>query len=168
MTIADSVGDFMTGRSIEVNTRQADMSLLHVVARNRATLDSARVRFIKEVEAGKHPRLPRTQPQVMRPATPTVPASAMGDSLDVVLEARLAETGRILKINRLKGSGNEEVDRAALLAAYRTVMISGGEMGMGIPSSMVLHYVFNHGAVAVDIKPAVPPMWREWFDSPGN
>lgn len=166
--VADSIGDFMKPRTIEINTRTEEMSSLHVVARSRATLDSARVRFIKEVEAGKHPRLPRTQPQVIRSTTPTVPASAMSDSLDVVLEARISEKGRILKVNRLKGSGNEEVDRAALLATYRTVMISGGEMGMGIPSSMVLHYTFNRGTAEVDIKPSVPPMWTEWFDAPSQ
>ncbi len=166
--VADSIGDWMKPRTIEVNTRTEEMSSLHVVARSRATLDSARVRFIKEVEAGKHPRLPRTQPQVIRSTTPTVPASAMNDSLDVILEARLAETGRILKVNRLKGSGNPEVDRAALLAAYRTVMISGGEMGMGIPSTMIMHYTFNKGTATVNIKPAVPPMWREWIYAPSN
>jgi hypothetical protein len=166
MSVADSVGDFMKGRSIEVTTKQEDMSSLHCVARSRPTLDSARVRFIDEVMAGKHPRLPRTQPNALRTVTPTVPQSAMQDSLDVILEARLAETGRILKVNRLKGSGNEEVDRAALLATYRTVMVSGGEMGMGIPSSMVLHFIFNRGTATVDVKPAVPPMWREWVDVP--
>lgn len=165
-TVADSVGDFMKPRSIEVNTRTEDISSIHIVARSRATLDSARVRFIKEVEAGKHPRLPRTQPTVIRSATPTVPASAMNDSLDVILEARMAESGRILKVNRLKGSGNPEVDRSALLAVYRTVMVPGGEMGMGIPGSVVMHYTFNRGTATVDIKPAVPPMWREWIDPP--
>lgn len=164
--VADSIGDFMKPRTIEVNTRTEEMSSLHVVARSRAALDSARVRFIKEVEAGKHPRLPRTQPQVIRSATPTVPASAMSDSLEVILEARMSEQGRVLKVNRLKGSGNAEVDRAALLATYRTVMVSGGEMGMGIPASMVLRYTFNRGVATVDIKPAVPPMWREWLDVP--
>jgi len=165
-TVADSVGDFVKGMSVEVIAKQEDMSTIHCAARSRAALDSARARFIAEVEAGKHPRLPRTQPQLIRAATPAVPSSATQDSLEVVLEARISETGRILKVDRLKGSGNSEVDHAALMAVYRTVMVSGGEMGMGIPSSMVLRYVFNHGTATVDVKPAVPPMWREWFDPP--
>jgi len=167
-TIADSVGDFMKGRSIQLTPKEDQLSEIYLCARSSAALDSARARFIAEVEGGKHPRLPRSQPVARNVAVPTVPPSAMNDSLDVIMEARVDEVGRLLKVNRLKGSGNQDVDRAALLAVYRTSMSPGGEMGVGVPCSMVFHFVFNRGTATTDVKPSVPPMWREWVEPPAR
>jgi hypothetical protein len=149
-TLADSVGDFQKGKSIRTRDVEERMSTIFVIARSPAALDSGRVRFITEVEAGLHPRLPRTNPRALRLGAPTTPQDAMNDSLEVVLEVRIAEKGGAQKINRVKGSGNEEVDRAALVAAYRSSLIFGGEMGAGVPSSLVLRYHFNRGEVTVD------------------
>jgi hypothetical protein len=161
-TVADSVGDFSKGKTIRTKEVEERMSTVFVVARSPAALDSGRVRFIEEVEAGKHPRLPRTNPRAMRLGAPTVPAEAPEDSLEVVLDVRIAEKGGILKINRVQGSGNEAVDRAALVAAYRSSLMIGGEMGAGVPCSVILRYRFNRGEATVEAEPAEPPMWREW------
>ncbi len=164
--IADSIGDFMSPRSIRTSTKEEELSTIFLAARDASARDSARVRFISEVEAGKHPRLPRTQPQALRVATPSVPPSAMEDSTEVVLEARIAENGQVLKVDRVKGSGNPEIDRAALMAAYRSSMVVGGEMGVGVPCSLILSFQFTRGTVTAAAKPARPPMWREWVEPP--
>lgn len=161
-TVADSVGDFSKGMSIRTREVEERMSTVFLVARSPMALDSARVRFTDEVEAGKHPRLPRTNPRAVRLGQPTVPPSASEDSLEVVLEVRVSEKGGTTKINRVKGSGKPEVDQAALVAAYRSSLLIGGEMGAGVPCSMILRYQFNHGTATVEAEPADPPMWREW------
>ena len=164
VTIADSVGDFSKGYSVQAEPREEELSAVFVVARSKAARDSARVRFIREVDAGKHPRLPRSQPQAVRLATPTVPASAMQDSADVVLRARIKETGAILRVDRIKGSGKSELDQAALMAAYRSALIVGGEMGVGVPCSLDLTFHFRKGTATAEAAPSKPPMWREWVE----
>jgi len=167
-TIADSMGDFMSPRTIRVQSKNEPLSVVFLAARSPAARDSARARFINEVMAGKHPRLPRTQPTIQRAALPMVPPSAARDSVDVTLEVRVDENGTILKVNRIHGSGKPEVDQAALLAARRSALYPGGEMGAGVPCSVVLTYHFRHGTVTADGVPAVPPMWREWVEPPAN
>ena len=142
------------------------MSTVFLMARSPAARDSARLRFITEVEAGLHPRLPRTDPRPHRLATPSVPASISDDSLVVVLQVRASSKGRTLKIDRIKGSGNADADREALLAAHRSAITVGGEMGAGVPSSYVIHYTFNHGIATVEGEAADPPMWLEWIEPP--
>jgi hypothetical protein len=166
VTVADSAGDFRGNRSLRTRAVEEKMVTLFIVANSRATLDAARQRFIEEVETGKHPRLPRTPPQARNLPLPGVPPSAANDSLDVVLEARVGDQGYILKVNRMKGSGNDDVDRAAVIAALRAAIVYGGEMGVGVPCSMVLTYHFNRGTVTAEAKPAEPPMWREWVWPP--
>lgn len=165
-TIADSVGDYLHGRSLRTETREEDLATAFIVARSPTARDSARVRFISEVESGKHPRLPRTQPTALRVSTPTVPSSAAQDSAEVVLEVRISDRGGVLKVNRIQGSGNPEIDQAALLAAYRSGIVYGGEMGVGVPCSMILRFHFNHGTATGEAEPAKPPMWREWVEPP--
>ena len=165
-TVADSVGDFLKGYSIQAQSFDEQMSTLFLFARSPAARDSARQRFITEVEAGKHPRLPRTPPRSHHLATPSVPSSVANDSLVVTLQVRISEKGRILKFDRLKGSGNEEADREALLAAHRSAITVGGEMGAGVPSSYILRYTFNRGVATVEGEAADPPMWLEWFEPP--
>lgn len=166
VTVADSMGDYRGNRSIRTRAVEEKMVTLFIVANSRATLEAARQRFIEEVEAGRHPRLPRTQPQARNLPLPGVPPDAADDSLEVVLEARVSDQGFIAKVNRIKGSGRDDVDRAALMAAYRASIIYGGEMGVGVPCSMVLTYHFDRGTVTADAKPAEPPMWREWIWPP--
>ncbi len=165
-TVADSIGDWTRKGSIRTKPVETMLSSLFIVARSPAARDSARSRFIAEVEAGNHPRLPRTQPRIRRLANPTVPQSVLNDSLEVVLGVRISQRGQVLKVHRLQGSGNDDVDRAALLAAYRSAMIPGGELGVGVPCSLILHYRFIRGTVSVDGEPADPPMWEEWVEPP--
>jgi TonB family protein len=166
VTVADSLSDFLGPHTIRTQTKEENLAVMFIIARSPAARDSARVRFISEVMAGKHPRLPRTQPTIQRIATPMVPPSAMNDSVDVVLEARVDEYGQVLKVNRIHGSGNPECDQAALVAARRSSIQPGGEMGAGVPCSVVLTFHFNHGTVTTSGAPAVPPMWREWIEPP--
>jgi hypothetical protein len=164
VTVADSVGDFSKGYHVEMEPRDEELSAVFIVARSNAMRDSARVRFIREVDAGKHPRLPRSQPAGVRMSTPNVPPSAVHDSADVVLRVRLKETGIVLRVDRLKGSGNPDLDQAALMASYRSAMVVGGEMGVGVPCSMDLTFHFRNGLATVDAVPSKPPMWREWTE----
>jgi hypothetical protein len=164
VTVADSVGDFSKGYKVISETREEELSAVFIVARSKAVRDSARIRFIREVETGKHPRLPRSQPQAMRLATPTVPATAMHDSSDVVLRARIKETGAVLRVDRISGSGKPELDQAALMAAYRSSLVVGGEMGVGVPCSLDLTFHFRNGTATAEAAPSKPPMWREWVE----
>ncbi len=164
VTVADSVGDFSKGYNVTSETREEELSAVFIVARSKAVRDSARVRFIREVETGKHPRLPRSQPQAVRLTTPTVPSTAMHDSADVVLRARIKETGFVLRVDRIKGSGKPELDQAALMAAYRSSLVVGGEMGVGVPCSLDLTFHFRNGTATAEAAPSKPPMWREWVE----
>jgi hypothetical protein len=165
-TVADSVGDFLKGYVVQTRTVEEKMSTVFLMARSPAARDSARKRFISEVEAGMHPRLPRTEPRPHRLAEPSVPTSVSDDSLVVVLQIRTNDKGRILKIDRIKGSGNEDADREALFAAHRSAIMVGGEMGAGVPSSYVITYTFNRGTATVEGEAADPPMWLEWIEPP--
>lgn len=164
VTVTDSVGDFSKGYRVTSETREEELSAVFIVARSKAVRDSARIRFIREVETGKHPRLPRSQPQAVRLATPTVPATAMHDSVDVVLRARIKETGAVLRVDRISGSGKPEIDQAALMAAYRSSLVVGGEMGVGVPCSLDLTFHFRNGTATAEAVPSKPPMWREWVE----
>ncbi|MBD3161930.1 MAG: hypothetical protein GF346_06555 [Candidatus Eisenbacteria bacterium] len=164
-TVADSLGDWTREGRIETHPVEEYMKTIFIVARSPAALNEARDRFIEEVETGKHPRLPRTQPRTHRLAEPTPPAEVTGEPIEVVLQVRSSERGRILKVNRLKGSGRPEFDNAALMAAYRSAIYSGGEMGAGVPGSMIFRYTFGD-TVGVEAEPADPPMWNEWIMPP--
>jgi hypothetical protein len=166
VSLADSTGDFTGNHAIRTTAREEDMSALFLVARNSVARDSARARFIREVEGGKHPRLPRTEPQAMRLAAPTVPAEHAGVAAVVVLQARISDRGGIVKVNRIKGSGIPEIDRAALMALYRSSLLTGGEMGVGVPSSMDVTYTFSDGQATVTAAPSRPCMWGEWLSAP--
>lgn len=164
VTVADSVGDFMKGYHVQSEPREEEMSAVFIVARSKAARDSARVRFIHEVETGKHPRLPRSQPTAVRLAMPTVPPTAMADSADVVLRVRMKEMGPALRVDLVKGSGKPELDQAALVAVYRSALVVGGEMGVGVPSSLDLTFHFRRGVATGEAVPSKPPMWREWVE----
>lgn len=165
-SLADSMGDFLKGYSVRTTIKEEPLSSVYFVARSPAARDSARARFISEVEAGKHPRLPRTNPTVRFVATPSLPASVTVDSADVVLEVRVSELGGITKIVPIKRSGRPEIDQAALVAAYRSSIVVGGEMGIGVPSSAILTFRFRDGVGSGSGESAQPPMWREWFEAP--
>ena len=113
----------LEARTIEVeHARRRRCPPSSLVARSKATRDSARVRFIREVEAGKHPRLPAV-PTAGHPSRPrrrfppprwtTRPTSSCGRAS--------RRRARVLQVDRIKGSGKPELDRAALLATYRSV-----------------------------------------------
>lgn len=165
-SIADSVGDFVKGYSVRTTIKEEALSSVYFVARSPAARDSARARFVREVEAGKHPRLPRTNPSIRSVATPSLPTAVTVDSAEVVLEVRVSELGGITKILLVKSSGRKEIDQAALVAAYRSSIVVGGEMGIGVPSSAILTFRFKDGVATGSGEPARPPMWREWFEAP--
>ena len=164
-TVADSVGDWRRPGRIESHPIEESLSALFVIARSPAARDAARDRFIEEIEAGNHPRLPRTQPRAYRTAEPTAPGGVSGEPVEVVLEIRASERGRVLKVRRLRGSGRPEFDSAALLAAYRSAVSPAGELGVGVPSSMTFRYLFGD-TVRVETEPVDPPVWHEWVEPP--
>ncbi len=165
-TCADSIGDWTRTRAITLTNYEETLSSLYLVARSPTARDSARVRFIRGVEAGLFPRLPRTLPSVRTVPLPAVPPSLGADSAVVILQLRVNEQGRKLKVNRLHGSGNPDVDAAALRAALAAPVVVGGEMGIGVPSSVDLTYRFGHGKVTAEAAASNPPFWNEWVEPP--
>jgi TonB family protein len=140
-----------------------DLAELFIVASTPAGRDSAKKRFIAEVEAGKHPRLPRT-PAKVRSARPAVyPPSLKSKNLpaaEVTLEVKVSDRGQLLRIRKVKSSGVDKFDQAALLAARTSSYQCGGEMGVPVPSSVLMHYFFEGGETRVEHEPAVPGVWN--------
>ena len=112
--------------------------------------DSARVRFIREVETGKHPRLPRCQLLSERSDSLHRPFPRIG-----ALRLRRCHPAR-----SDQGDGRDpsksgswsreaatpELDQAALTAAYRSALVVGGEIGSGDPLlDRTLTYPFPQG-----------------------
>lgn len=138
---------------------EADLAELFIVARTPESRLKARARFIEEVETGKHPRLPRTAAKVRRAQPPTVPAgnTAKGTA---VMKVTVGEVGQVLRIVKTKSTGNTALDQAAVKAAQSSGYQCGGEMGVPVPSSVLLEYTFDGAKGTVEAKPAEPGVWR--------
>ncbi len=138
-----------------------DMAALFIFAPSPEERDSARVRFITEVEAGLHPRLPRTSAKLVRAANVQVPPDVVTGKLklEVVLDVRVHERGGILRIRKVQSSGNAAMDREAVRAAQASSYQVGGEMGVGVPSSVRLHFYVDGATARVEEEKAVPGVW---------
>jgi hypothetical protein len=147
-----------------MNEKQKDISLadLFLVAMSPEARDSARVRFITEVEAGKHPRLPRTQPRLYVPSavqvTPTMAAEHFkGDAL---FEVRVHENRGTIGFHILKGTGKPDFDVAATTAVRSSVFVPGGEMGVGVPAWVRVRVSFDGDKATMAAEDAIHGFWR--------
>lgn len=162
--VQDSVNILGHDRDVRKLQMQEDLSTLFLVASSPEGRDSARVRFIHEVEAGMHPRLPRTHARLTRAAHVNFPTdpSVAGKKGESILEVRLSDRGGILRVRSIKSSGvrqfEDEAARVAMTSGYQ----HGGEMGVGCPSSVRLHFVFDGKTATVTEEDAVPGFWDDY------
>lgn len=159
--IADTIR--IAGAPERIQKREVEESLanLFVIAHSPEALQSGIARLIEEVEAGKHPRLPRTSNALVGERKPQVPASLRSKSLDheVVVRVRTDRGGSILELELAKGSGLPELDQAALTAARSSGYSTAGELGVPVPSTLMLHYRFQGATSSVE---AVVPKNSIW------
>jgi len=160
--LADSV--VVPGQPVSMRrlTIDEDMAALFIYAASPEERDSARVRFISEVEAGKHPRLPRTYARLVHATTVISPPEVVTKKLklEAVVDVRVHERGGILRVRMVKSSGNAAADREAVRVAGGSAYQPGGEMGVGVPSSVRLHFYFDGGAARVEAEQAIPGFWE--------
>src|SRR5690606_19565608 len=104
----------VTQRSVE-----ADLAELFFVAGSPEARASARARFIEEVESGKHPRLPRTEPRVAGTARqPIIPKGGQVPQAEAEVEVRVNDqSSQLLRVHLLRSSGYPEIDTAVIRAA---------------------------------------------------
>jgi TonB family protein len=138
------------------------MAELFIVAFTPEGRDSARVRFIKEVEAGKHPRLPRTQPHVMRVPDAHVPPAVAKPNLkaETLVQVRVHENRGIIGMHMVKGSGNLLLDQEALRVARGCSFTTAGELGVGVPSWVQVRVSFEGDSARAVVEPAPGGFWR--------
>lgn len=148
----------VTQRSVE-----ADLAELFFVAGSPEARASARARFIEEVESGKHPRLPRTEPRVAGTARqPIIPKGGQVPQAEAEVEVRVNDqSSQLLRVHLLRSSGYPEIDTAVIRAAQSSQFMPAGEMGVPVPSTLVLHYSIRGGTATVEARPAVPSIWED-------
>lgn len=160
--IADTVR--IDGQKPRVTQRpvEADLAELFFVAGSPEAREEARARFIKEVESGKHPRLPRTDPRVAGTARqPVIPKNAQVPKAEAEVEVRVSDqSSQLLRVHLLRSSGHPEIDSAVLRAAQGSAFMAAGEMGVPVPSTLILHYSIQGGTATVEARPAVPSIWE--------
>lgn len=159
--VTDSVSIPGFPTSVRKTRIDEDIAALFIVATSPEARDSAAVRFVSEVKAGKHPRLPRTAARHLNspPVTPPLDAVKNDWKGEVVLETRVHERGGILRIHIVKSSGRPALDQAAVQVARMSQYQIGGEMGVGVPSSVRLHFYFEGATARVVAEAADPGMW---------
>jgi TonB family protein len=160
--VTDSLS--MPGRPFQVFKDAGEYSLaeLFIVAFSPAARDSARVRFVKEIEAGKHPRLPRTQPHVIHLPDVKAPAMLATPQLkaETIIDAHVHERRGIIGLHVVKGSGKPELDQAALTFAQSCSFSPAGELGVPVPCWVRLHVKFEGMGGIVEVEPAPNGFWR--------
>jgi TonB family protein len=163
---AYEVTDSLTfpGKPATAFKQQGEYSLaeLFIVAFTPEARDSARVRFVKEVEAGKHPRLPRTEPHVMRlPSVAAPPSVAKADlKAEAVVEVRVHESRGIIGAHMVKSAGVAALDSDAMRLAQSVSFSTAGELGVMVPSWVEVHVHYEGTGGRVEVTPAHHGFWR--------
>lgn len=154
----------LPGKTATAFKQQGEYSLaeLFIIAFTPEARDSARVRFIKEVEAGKHPRLPRTEPRVLNlPAVAAPPSVAKPDlKAEAVVELRVHEARGVIGARMLKSSGVAALDSDALRLAQSVSFSTAGELGVMVPSWIEVHVYYEGTGGRVEVTPARHGFWR--------
>lgn len=161
--LADSVVIPGQAPSMRRMTLEEDLAALFIWAASPEERDSARVRFLEEVETGKHPRLPRTPARLVRPAVVRSPGDVVSKALkcDAVIDVRLHDRGGILRITTVKSSGVPSADAEAIRAAMSSGYQMGGEMGVAVPSSVRLKVIFDGKDARIETEELPRGMWDE-------
>jgi hypothetical protein len=163
---AYEVTDSLTlpGKPVSAFKEKGEYSLaeLFIVAFTPEARDSARVRFIKEVEAGKHPRLPRTEPRVLRLPTVAAPPSAVKPDLkaEAVVEVRVHERRGIIGAHLVKGTGVPALDTEAVRLAQSVSFSTAGELGVMVPSWVEVHVRYEGAGGSIEVTHARNGFWR--------
>lgn len=159
---ADTVD--VPGRPFEIlsDQREASIAELFIVAFSPEARDSARVRFIREVESGLHPRLPRTYPRLYRQTTVRIPPGVVeeGWTGEALFDVRLHERRGLIRARMLSGTGNQTVDGLALQALRQSSLGVAGEMGVGVPTWQNVRVHFAGDSSRVEIEPGDGGFWR--------
>ncbi len=152
------------GRPFEILTeeREANIAELFIVAFSPEARDSARVRFIREIEAGLHPRLPRTYPRLYRQSTVRIPPGIVEDEWkgEALFDLRLHERRGLIRMNLLSGTGNERLDGLARQALRQSSFGVAGELGVGVPTWQRVRVLFEGDSSRVEIEPGDQGFWR--------
>ena len=160
--VTDSLS--MPGRPASILKDSGEYSLaeLFIVAFTPEARDSARVRFVREVEAGLHKRLPRTEPHVLKLPEVVTPASVARPDLvaETELDVRVHERRGVIGIHVVKGSGNPELDRSAISAAQGCSFSTAGELGVPVPCWVRVRVKFEGARGSVTVEPAPNGFWR--------
>ncbi len=138
-----------------------DLAALFFVAQTPEDREAAQVRFEAEIEAGKHPRLPRTPARFAMPAAIAVPAAASqaGWKGTTLLDVRTYDRGGILEVRVVEKSGHDELDREAMRVAQSSGYQSGGEMGVAVPSWIRLRFTWKGATGEVAAEPSPLGVW---------
>ena len=142
--------------------KEESMAELFIVAFSPEGRDSARVRFIQEVEAGKQPRLPRTQPSVYHQPDVVVPASLAKPDLkaEAVVEVRVHEQRGVVAEKMIQSSGIPLLDQEAMQIGRSSSFVPGGEMGVATPAWVRLHFYFEGKSGRMVAETAPKSFWR--------
>ena len=152
----EGAADRISSKSID-----EDISTLFVIAGSPEGLHAGVARFIREVEAGNHPRLPRTDCQVVNPRIPQIPVTWRGKTMNhkVVVKIRSDGGRQLLEMKLIKSCGDAALDQAALSAARTSALGTAGEMGVGVPSSVLFHYDFKGDSCTVEAEIPKNSIW---------
>ena len=161
--VSDSLnypGQAPTTRKYRQDENMADLFIVAVSPEER---DSARARFINEVETGKRPRLPRTQPTIYHQSTPATPppqAVKEGWKGETLLEVHVSDGSGVLGLRTLQSSGHPELDKIALDAARWTGYLTAGEMGVPVPAWVRVRVTFDGAQVTMKTEKSPNGFWR--------
>lgn len=163
--VADSVSFPGQNAQLRKQRQEETMAELFIVAMTPEARDSARVRFINEVESGKQPRLPRTQPQLYRAAQVPVPPQAAKEGWkgETLIEVKVHEHTGLLVERLLQSSGHPELDQAALNAIRYSSFFPGGEMGVPVPAWLDVRVVFDGAKGRMEAVKAPHAFWRDYY-----
>jgi hypothetical protein len=160
--LADTI--LIDGQKPRVSKRpvETDLAELFYVGATPEARAAARARFIKEVESGKHPRLPRTDPKLAGTARqPAIPHGAQVAQAEAEVEVRVNDvSSQLLRVHVVRSSGHAEIDDAIVRAAQSNAYMPAGEMGVPVPATLVLHYAIRGATATVEARPAVPAIWE--------
>ena len=143
---------------------ETDMAALFVVAGTAEALDRGVIRFIAEVEAGKHPRLPRTDARAARAQPVRIPRNIALADLEnkrVVVSVRISDTREIQQVRIIESSGFTNLDNAAATRSLGAGLMGGGEMGVPVPATVEFHYTFAGGEPAVKFVVPGNSIWGD-------
>jgi len=145
-----------------VERREDSLAEVFLVAFTPEARDLARARFIEEVEAGKHPRLPRTLPKMYREGKVMPTGESVQDTTrrEVLFDIRVHEARGIVRARIIESSGDPQLDQAALRALRASQFGSAGELGVPVPSWMQVRVIFHGEKSGIEPLTSTARLWQ--------